>query len=121
MLGVTLKSIVYFNFHSIYLEDVGEVEKIKQQIPNMVFGKVPFDLVLMNQPDETYIEDLQKKGHLHNNSMIIIEDIHSNSIQEKRWNSLVKSKELTVSVDLFYCGVLFLRKEQEKEHFNIRI
>ena len=121
ILGVALKSIAYFNYGSIHPENGEEVEKIKQRFPNVEFGKTPYDLVLMDRPDKTYIENLSKKGQLHNNSIIIIKDIHSNSALEKRWNSLVKSKQLTISVDLFYCGVLFLRKEQEKEHFNIRI
>ncbi len=120
-LGVALKSIRYFGYRNLQVQNAVEAEKIKQKYPRVNFEITPFDFVLLNQVDGPYIEELLKSGHLHNNSMIMVKDIRSDKVQEKRWKSLIKSNHFTVTVDLFYGGVLFLRREQEKEHFNIRI
>ena len=32
-----------------------------------------------------------------------------------------KHPKVTVTVDLFYFGIVFFRKEQAKEHFKIRV
>jgi len=53
--------------------------------------------------------------------MVLIDAIYSNREKNKLWLELTQLPEITVSMDLFYCGVLFIRKEQEKENFTIRI
>jgi len=37
------------------------------------------------------------------------------------WKALKYHKKVTVSVDCFYFGFLFIRKEQAKQHFKIRV
>jgi len=56
-----------------------------------------------------------------NNSVFLFENIHSNKESEKVWNYIKKHKKVTVTIDTFLWGFVFFRKEQEKEHFIIRI
>ena len=56
-----------------------------------------------------------------NNSVFLFENIHSNKESEKVWNYIKKHKKVTVTIDTFFWGFVFFRKEQEKEHFIIRI
>jgi hypothetical protein len=49
------------------------------------------------------------------------EQIHNTKSNSATWEALTQNEAVTVSVDLFYCGALFFRKEQVKEHFKIRI
>ena len=58
---------------------------------------------------------------IHNNSVLLFENIHSNKESEKVWNSYKKHEKVTVTIDTFLWGFVFFRKEQEKEHFIIRI
>ena len=42
-------------------------------------------------------------------------------ITEKKWALIKNLSKVTVSLDLYHFGVAFIRKEQEKEHFIIRV
>ena len=58
---------------------------------------------------------------INNNSFFIFNDIYENSETIKNWSSIKNHTKVKVSLDLFYFGVIFFRKEQAKEHFKIRI
>jgi hypothetical protein len=51
----------------------------------------------------------------------LFENIHSDKKSEKIWNHIKNNKKVTVTIDTFLWGFVFFRKEQEKEHFIIRI
>ena len=58
---------------------------------------------------------------IHNNSLFILNDIYVNKEATATWSSLKKHSKVSVSVDLFYFGIIFFRREQAKEHFKIRV
>ena len=58
---------------------------------------------------------------LDSKNIIIFDKIHQNKKTEKDWQNIIKNKEITASIDLFYFGLIFFRKEQAKEHFIIRV
>ena len=58
---------------------------------------------------------------LHKDSLILIPSIRKTKIQLKRWNQLKSQSEVSASIDTFYWGLLFVRTEQPKEHFTIRL
>lgn len=54
-------------------------------------------------------------------SILIFDDIYWSSEMEKAWTEIKKQKEVTLTIDLFYIGIVFFRKEnKEKQHFTIR-
>lgn len=57
----------------------------------------------------------------HNESVFIINNIYWSKEMTEAWNIIKKQKEITVSIDTFYWGFLFFRKEQPKQHFTIRL
>jgi hypothetical protein len=57
---------------------------------------------------------------IHNNSLFIFNDMYGNKEATATWSSLKKHSKVSVSVDLFYFGIIFFRREQAKEHFKIR-
>lgn len=59
--------------------------------------------------------------YMHNDSVFLFENIHSDKASEKIWNHIKNHKKVTVTIDTFLWGFVFFRKEQEKEHFIIRI
>lgn len=57
----------------------------------------------------------------HENSIIIFDDIHWSAEMEEAWEEIKAHPSVRVSIDSFYWGLVFFRKEQEKEHFRIRL
>jgi hypothetical protein len=58
---------------------------------------------------------------IHNNSLFVFNDMYGNKEATAAWSSLKKHSKVSVSVDLFYFGIIFFRREQAKEHFKIRV
>ena len=57
----------------------------------------------------------------HNESVFIFNNIYRSKEMTEAWNIIKTQKEITVSIDTFYWGFLFFRKEQPKQHFTIRL
>ena len=53
-------------------------------------------------------------------SVFIFDDIYWSSGMKEAWEEIKSNERVTVSIDLFYMGIVFFRKEQVKEHFVIR-
>lgn len=61
---------------------------------------------------------LQKK---HEQSVFIFDDINWNKEMQKAWEEIKNDPEVTLSIDLFFVGIIFFRKEQkQKEHFILK-
>lgn len=57
----------------------------------------------------------------HNHSVFVFDDINWNTEMQKAWEEIKKHPEVTLSIDLFYAGIIFFRKEQkQKEHFVLK-
>jgi len=56
-----------------------------------------------------------------NESVWIFDDIHWSKDMEDAWEAIKSHPKVTVTIDTFQWGLVFFRKEQEKEHFTIRI
>lgn len=56
-----------------------------------------------------------------NESVWIFDDIHWSPDMEEAWKIIKKHPKVTVTIDTFQWGLVFFRREQEKEHFIIRV
>lgn len=59
--------------------------------------------------------------NIHNDSLFIFDDIHWSKGMEAAWEVIKKQPQVTVTIDTFYWGFVFFRKEQVKEDFVIRL
>lgn len=57
----------------------------------------------------------------HNNSVFVFDDIHWSAGMEAAWEEIKAHPQVTVSIDTYYLGLIFFRKEQAKQHFKIRL
>lgn len=58
---------------------------------------------------------------MHEYSILIFDDIHWSKEMEQAWDEIRKDEAVTLSIDLFFIGLVFFRKEhKEKQHFTIR-
>jgi predicted O-methyltransferase YrrM len=55
-----------------------------------------------------------------NDSVWIFDDIHWSKDMEEAWEIIKNHPKVKVTIDIFQCGIVFFRTEQEKEHFVIR-
>ena len=55
-----------------------------------------------------------------NDSVFIFDDIHWSGEMEEAWQEIKSHPKVTVTIDLFFLGLVFFRKEQAKENFTLR-
>lgn len=120
-INVLLKTISYFNFDSVSVNNKSIRELVKQNFPEVQFDKNTVDLLFMNELSASSFEKILSEGKLHNDSLILIDSIYANQQNLEQWNQLIALPEITVSIDMYYCGLISIRREQVKEHFRIRI
>lgn len=59
--------------------------------------------------------------HTHEYSILIFDDIHRSAEMEKAWNEIQQHPVVTLTIDLFFIGLVFFRKEfKVKQHLAIR-
>jgi len=70
-------------------------------------------------PTLDYFHQLLTKSNTE--SLFIFDDIHWSKEMEEAWEEIKQYPSVTLTIDLFFIGLVFFRKEQlEKEHFVIR-
>lgn len=70
-------------------------------------------------PTENYFHLLLP--HLHNDSILVFDDIHWSKGMEQAWETIKRSPDVRCTIDLFFIGIVVFRKEfREKQHFTIR-
>ncbi|MDQ3278032.1 MAG: class I SAM-dependent methyltransferase [Bacteroidota bacterium] len=58
---------------------------------------------------------------LHNNSILVFDDIHWSAEMERAWDEIRQHPSVQCTVDVFFLGFVFFRKEfKVKQHFAIR-
>lgn len=79
------------------------------------------DLVFLDghhqyQPTLDYFESVITKCH--ENSIIVLDDIYWSEGMENAWKSIIQRPEVTLSIDLFDIGIVFLKKDLSKENIT---
>jgi predicted O-methyltransferase YrrM len=82
-----------------------------------------YDLIYLDGHHEkegtlAYIKKLKK--HIHKDSVVIIDDIYWSADMEGVWQNLCEDKDVKLSLDLYFWGILFFKPELSKQHFKIR-
>lgn len=84
----------------------------------------PLDLAFIDgnhrrEPTERYFRQMLDK--IHNDSILIFDDIHWSREMEDAWKTIQENESVRCTIDLFFMGIVFFRKEfKEKQHFKIR-
>ncbi len=73
-----------------------------------------------HQEDPTidYFKECLK--YANNNTIFIFDDIHWSKGMENAWSYIKKHKRTTLTIDLFFIGIVFIQSELSKENFTIR-
>lgn len=99
------------------------VGNFKNTLPKVLKNQV-YDLIYFDgnhQFESTINYFNQSLQHTHNDSVFIFDDIYWSKDMQKAWQFIKQHPKVTVTIDTFYWGIVFFRKEQAKEHFTIRL
>lgn len=120
-MDILLKTADYFDIQEMLL--VGDAKKLeKQLVGNTIIIKDSTStfhyLESLNQVTvNTYMTGISGTT---NGTIIYVPEIYRNRERTNFWQILKQWEATTVSVDMFYGGLLFIGRPQAKEHFKIR-
>ena len=77
-----------------------------------------FDANHRFEPTIKYFEMCLKKTN--DESVFVFDDIHWSTEMHEAWQVIKNHPEVTISIDLFYVGLVFFRKNQPKQDFILR-
>jgi hypothetical protein len=105
----------YFQFQEgLYILPTKKTDITK--VSKLDFVWIDVGYFIENQLD---IETIFAKTH--NETCFIFESINKNNENQLFWKSLVSNPKFTVTIDTFSLGLAFIRNEQAKEYFVIRV
>ncbi len=113
------------NFQTLHLDSITLVKgNFDEKLASIVGGLSTVDLAFIDgnhrrEPTERYFQQLLPK--LNNESILVFDDIHWSREMEEAWETIKEHPSVRCTVDLFFIGIVFVRKEfKEKQHFSIR-
>lgn len=99
-----------------YLDNLeSKTPKSKPQIFDLIY----FDGNHSKKATLDYFESLLPT--ITNETVWIFDDIHWSKEMDETWEIIKNHPKVSVTIDSFQWGFVFFRKEQEKEHFVIRV
>ena len=123
--SLEVAAIAKRNFEALQLNNISVIEgNFDDTLPGLLSKINTADFVFVDgnhrkEPTVNYFEQLL--AHSTNNTILIFDDIHWSSEMEEAWDYIKQHTAVTLTIDLFFIGIVFLRSEQkEKQHFNIR-
>lgn len=114
---IAQKQFKKYKINNIKLH-IDEFAKSFPKIANKTYDLVYFDGNHQKEATLSYFEQLLSTAH--NDSVFIFDDIHWSKEMTEAWEIIKNHPEVTVTIDTFFWGFVFFRKEQAKEHFIIR-
>lgn len=118
------RKIATENFNFMNIENVISLEgNFDTVLPDFCRNVEYIDLAYIDgnhrkEPTIRYVKEILPK--LKNGSCLILDDIYWSKEMTEAWQEIISWPEFQVSIDLFEIGILFIRKEQEKQNFRIR-
>jgi len=112
------------SFKNFNLQNIEQIignfnDTLPKVLKNSTFDFIFFDGNHQKEPTIDYFK--QCLNHCHNNSIFVFDDIYWSVGMKEAWNYIIEHPKVTVSIDTYYWGIIFFRKEQPKEHFTIRL
>ncbi len=117
-------AIAYQNFQQLDLQNVElQVGNFNQLLPIAIAQAARLDFVYIdgNHTKEAtlnYFNWCLPKTH--ENSLLIFDDIYWSEGMKEAWEEIKNHPDVSVTIDLFWIGLVYFRKGQVKEHFKIK-
>jgi len=113
------------NFRELGLQNitlkVGNFDQVFPEVLSSLSGKLDFVYIDGNHRKEatlSYFQWCLPKAH--EDTLLIFDDIYWSQGMKEAWAEIKAHPEVTVTVDLFWIGLVYFRKGQAKEHFKLK-
>jgi hypothetical protein len=104
-------------FHYFQFQEGIYISENKKTLPK----KIDFIYINSTYLNEQIIELESIFAIADNDTCLIFENPHNSKATEIQWKSVVANSNFNVTIDTYLFGLAFIRKEQVKEHFTIRV
>jgi predicted O-methyltransferase YrrM len=113
------------NFAKLKAQNIRQfVGNFDELLPSVIRQLTSIDLAYIDgnhrmEPTVRYFQQLLPV--LHNQSILVFDDIHWSAEMESAWEEIKQHPSVTCTVDVFFLGFVFFRKEfKVKQHFQVR-
>lgn len=99
---------------------ISHVGPFSTELPTVLNSMGSLDLVFIdgNHAAEPTLDYFNRcLGKAHNDTVFVFDDIHWSEGMEEAWAAIKAHPQVTVTIDLFHFGIVFIRKEQQREDF----
>lgn len=114
----------YQNFQDLELENVElQVGNFDELLTRVVehFPKLDFVYIDGNHRKDATLNYFNWcLPKVHEDTLLIFDDIYWSKGMKEAWEEIKSHPEVTVTVDLFWIGLVYFKKGQAKEHFKIK-
>lgn len=100
---------------NLAFDDLEELQQM--QIPD----SIDYALIRIKETDRIYPAFLRITDVVHNNSMVVFYKMYHSPQSASEWEKVRDHPMVRVTVDLFFIGLVFFRKEQARQHFRLRV
>ena len=113
--SASIASIAKNNLNQLNLKNVRVVEgNFDETLSNTLSKVQQIDFAFLDgnhryQPTIDYFNQVLEKST--ENTIIVIDDVHWSKEMEQAWVYIKQHPQVTLSIDLFFIGIIFLRKE----------
>jgi predicted O-methyltransferase YrrM len=114
----TIKQLEELNIKNVIVE-TGEFEATLPKLKEKSYDLIFFDGNHNKEATLNYFNNLVDKTH--NDSVFIFDDIYWSKGMLEAWKQIKSHPKVTVTIDTFFWGFIFFRKEQVKENFKLRL
>ena len=117
-------AIAHQNFQALNLNNIElQVGNFDELLPRAITEAEKLDFVYIDgnhtkQATLNYFKLCLAKTH--ENSLLIFDDIYWSEGMKEAWEEIKKHPQVSVTIDLFWIGLVYFKKNQAKEHFKIK-
>ncbi len=121
----SIADVALRNFKILQLSNIRLVRgNFDEVLPGVIQNIATIDFAFIDgnhryEPTIQYFEQILLKSN--NNTILVFDDIHWSQEMENAWHYIQQHAAVTLSIDLFFMGIVLLKKEfLQKQHFTIR-
>jgi len=116
--------VAHENFGKLALKNIEIiVGNIDETLPEKLQNSTQLDFVFFDanhryEPTIRYFSQCLAKAH--DGSCFIFDDIYWSKEMKQAWQTIQRHESVSISIDLFWIGIVFFRKKQPKQHFVLK-